>query len=62
MLSILVFLLVAALLIATAILFYAIGFATSAKNAVDALREQGWTVEPPSAEAEAREAIDDGND
>ena len=62
MLSILVFLLVAALLIATAILFYAIGFGTSAKKAVVTLREQGWTVEPPSAEAGAREALDDGND
>ena len=62
MLSILVFLLVAALLIATAILFYAVGLGRSMHQLVKDLRASGWTVEPPSAEAGAREALDDGND
>ena len=62
MLSILVFLLVAALLIATAILFYAVGAGTTMAQVVKDLRAGGWTVEPPSAEAGAREALDDGND
>ena len=62
MLSILVFLLVAALLIATAILSYALGAGRSMGQMVKDLRAGGWTVEPPSAEAGAREALDDGND
>ena len=62
MLSILVFLLVAALLIATAIVFYALGAGKTIAQAVKDLRACGWTVEPPSAEAQAREAIDDGKD
>lgn len=59
MLSILVFLLVVALLIVTAILSFAIGFGASADKAVKTLREQGWTIEPPSAEDQACEAVGD---
>lgn len=62
MLSILVFLLVAALLIATAILSYAVGAGKTMDQVVKDLRACGWTVEPPSAEAKAREALDDGNE
>lgn len=62
MLSILVFLLVGVLLIVTAIMFYSVGFGVSVAKAVKTLREQGWTVEPPSAEVQAREAMDDGNE
>lgn len=61
MLSILVFLLVAALLIATAILSYALGAGRSMGQMVRDLRAGGWTIEPPSPEAHAREAVDDGN-
>lgn len=61
MLSILVFLLVAALLIATAILSYAVGAGKTMDQVVKDLRANGWTIEPPSAEAQAREAVDDGN-
>lgn len=62
MLSILVFLLVAALLTATGILFYALGAGRSmARTIKEELRANGWTIEPPSAEAQAREAVDDGN-
>ena len=62
MLSILVFLLVAALLTATGILFYALGAGRSMARLIKDLRASGWTVEPPSAEAKAREALDDGNE
>ena len=62
MLSILVFLLVVALLIVTAILSFAIGFGASADKIVKTLREQGWTIEPPSAEAQARDEVADGNE
>lgn len=62
MLSILVFLLVAALLIATAIMFYVLGAGRSMARLIKDLRAGGWTVEPPSAEAGAREALDDGKD
>ena len=61
MLSILVFLLVAALLTATGILFYALGAGRSMAQTIKELRANGWTIEPPSAEAQAREAVDDGN-
>lgn len=61
MLSILVFLLVAALLTATGILFYALGAGRSMARTIMELRANGWTIEPPSAEAQAREAVDDGN-
>ena len=61
MLSILVFLLVAALLTATGILFYALGAGRSMAQTITELRANGWTIEPPSAEAQAREAVDDGN-
>lgn len=62
MLSILVFLLVAALLIATAIMFYVMGAGRSMARFIKDLRAKGWTVEPPSADAQAREALDDGNE
>lgn len=62
MLSILVFLLVTALLITTAILSYAVGAGKTMNQVVKDLRAFGWTVEPPSAEAQAREAVDDGNE
>lgn len=62
MLSILVFLLVTALLITTAFLFYAVGAGKTMAKVVKDLRAGGWTVEPPSAEAQAREALDDGKD
>ena len=61
MLSILVFLLVAALLIATGFLFYALGAGRSMARAFKELRANGWTIEPPNTEAQAREAVDDGN-
>lgn len=61
MLSILVFLLVAALLTATGILFYSLGAGWSMARTIKELRANGWTIEPPSAEAQAREAVDDGN-
>lgn len=62
MMSILVFLLVAALLIATAILFYVLGAGQSMARTLKELRANGWTIEPPNTEAQVREAVDDGND
>ena len=62
MMSILVFLLVAARLTAAGILFYLLGAGRSMARTIKELRANGWTIEPPSAEAQAREALDDGND
>ena len=50
MLSLLVFLLVGLLLIADAVIFFAVGFAVATKQKLEGLKEEGWHIEPPEEE------------
>ena len=47
MIAILIFFLVVALLIADAIIFYALGVVTDTMKIIKTLQDKGWTIEPP---------------
>ena len=47
MLSILVIVLVVLLLVADAFIFFIVGYCLDAMKIVKALKEKGWTIEPP---------------
>lgn len=54
MLSLLVFVLVAALLLAVAVIAFVMGMTLSGKKTLQALRDAGWTIKPPDLVEEAR--------
>lgn len=57
MLSILVFILVTALLVADAVIFFTVGYAYAGKNVAEQLKKAGWTIEPPDKTQRSSEEI-----
>lgn len=47
MLSILVIVLVVLLLVAVACIFFVVGYCVAVQGSIKALKEKGWTIEPP---------------